>query len=467
MVDLITKTKENKLSHPIPSFSDYPGAKALQAFFDQHGITQVECIFADVSGYPRGKLMPARSFAAQAELRIAEAIMMQAVTGEYSYDPVFPDADPDVRLVPDYSTLRLAPWANTPRAVVIHTCERIGGGSCDFSSRGLLKQVVARYGTVGLTPVVAPEIEFYLTAPSIDPAQALSSPLARNGRAETGQSAYSLNLLNELEPFWDEFRAALDMLGVVSDTWIHESGTSQFEINLMHGDPVATADQAFLFKYAAKEIAIRHGMNAVFMAKPIAGRPGNSMHVHQSVVDESGQNIFSNPDGSASSRFHHFIGGLQAYIPDMMLIYAPFINSYRRFVEGSQAPVNLQWGIDNRTAGLRIPISSPAARRVENRIAGADANPYLVIAATLAAGLAGIEEKLTPSDPVVGNGYEHGHDLASGYQAAYLQMVGSQSCRRMLGERFVTGYVATRGMEYQNFLQEISAWERRYLLPQV
>ena len=208
-------------------------------------------------------------------------------------------------------------------------------------------------------------------------------------------------------------------------------------------------------------------MNAVFMAKPVAGRPGNSMHVHQSVVDASGQNIFSRPDGSASEQFRYFIGGLQTYIPDMMLVYAPFINSYRRFVEGSQAPVNLQWGIDNRTAGLRVPISAATARRVENRIAGADANPYLVVAATLAAGLAGLEEQLGATDPVVGNGYDHGHDLASGYQAAYLQMLGSQSARRLLGERFVTGYVSTRGLEYQNFLQEISAWERRYLLPQV
>ena len=315
--------------------------------------------------------------------------------------------------------------------------------------------------------MVAPEIEFYLTAPSTDPGQPLIAPPTRNGRAESGQSAYSLNLLNELEPFWDEFRAALDMLGVITDTWIHESGTSQFEINLMHGDPIAVADQAFLFKYAAKEIAIRHGMNAVFMAKPIAGRPGNSMHVHQSVVDGAGQNIFSNPDGSPSERFGYFIGGLQTYIPDMMLIYAPFINSYRRFVEGSQAPVNLQWGIDNRTAGLRVPISGPAARRVENRIAGADANPYLVVAATLAAGLAGLEEQLRATEPVVGNGYDHGHELAKGYHAAYEQMLGSQGCRRLLGERFVTGYVSTRGLEYQHFLQEISAWERRYLLPQV
>ncbi len=444
----------------------YPGAAALNAYFQQHGITQVECMFADISGYPRGKLMPASSFAAGAELRIAEAINMQAITGEYSYDPVFPDADPDVRMQPDYSTVKLVPWSSVPRAMAIHDCTQLDGSVCEFSPRLLLKQVVQRYKDKGLTPVVAPEIEFYLTAPCIDPNLPLTSPPARGGRSEAGQSAYSLNMLNELAPFWDEFRAALDTLGVVSDTWIHESGQSQYEINLMHGDPVEVADQAFLFKYAAKEIAIKHGMNAVFMAKPIAGQPGNSMHVHQSVVDAEGKNIFSNADGTASNRFHQFIGGLQTYIPDMMLIYAPFINSYRRFVEGSQAPVNLLWGLDNRTAGLRIPISGPAARRVENRIAGADANPYLVITATLAAGLAGIEEQLTPSEPLVGNGYDHGHDLARGFLASLEQMTASQTCRRLLGNLFVSGFVSVKQLEYQNFQNEISAWERRYLVPQ-
>lgn len=454
------------MSTAAPFTKAYPGQEALQAFFDQHGITQVECVFADISGYPRGKLMPAHSFAAGAELRIAEAIMMQAVNGDYSYDPIFPDGDPDVRMVPDYSTLRLAPWSTQPRAMVIHDCMYLDGGDCGFSARGLLKQVLERYDAVGLTPVVAPEIEFYLTAPNVDPKEPLTSPVTKNARIESGQSAYSLNMLNEQQAFWDDFRAALDTLGVVSDTWIHEAGVSQYEINLMHGNAVEVADQAFLFKYAAKEMAIKHGMNAVFMAKPISGLPGSSMHLHQSVIDADSKNIFSNADGTESARFSHFIGGLQTYIPDMMLIYAPFINSYRRFVEGSQAPVNLLWGLDNRTAGLRIPVSGPVARRVENRIAGADANPYLVIAASLAAGLAGIEEKLAPSAPLIGDGYAHGHDLARGFQAAHLQMLESKTCRRMLGDKFVTGYVSIKGIEYQDFLKEISPWERRFLVPQ-
>ena len=442
-------------------------ANALNAFFAQHGIHDVECLFADISGYPRGKLMPAANFAAAGELRICQAIAMQAVTGDYSYDPVFPDADPDVRLVPDYSTLKLAPWASAPRALAIHDCVEMNGELCVFAPRSVLKWVLARYAEQGLTPVVAPEIEFYLTAPNNDPAHVLQPPALRGGRGEVGQSAFSLNVLNELAPFWDEFRSALRGLGVQTDTWIHEVGSSQFELNLMHGDPVAVADQAFLFKYAAKEIAIKHGLNAVFMAKPIAGAAGSSMHLHQSVVNAHGHNIFSAEDGSEAPCFQHFIAGLQTYLPDLMLVFAPFTNSYRRYVAGSQAPVNLQWGYENRTTALRVPTSSPAARRVENRVAGADANPYLAMAASLAAGLAGMNEQLVATQPIEDSGYNHARTLALSLPEALAQMAASPSARRLLGDSFVTGYTAVKAVEFESYQNEISAWERRYLLPQV
>jgi glutamine synthetase len=446
-----------------------PARAELEGFFLRHGVRDVECLFPDVSGYPRGKLMPAPSFAAGSELRIAQAIPMQCVTGDYSYDPIFPDADPDVRLVPDYATLKLSPWSTTPRAFAIHDCVELNGEPCAFAPRSVLKAVVGRYSELGLRPVVAPEIEFYLTEPSADPALALRAPAARNGRAEAGQSAFSMNMLNELAPFWEQFRTTLAALGVEADTWIHEVGTTQYEINLMHGDPVAVADQAFLFKYAAKEVAIQHGMNAVFMAKPIAGAPGSSMHLHQSVVDIQGNNIFSDGQGLETPAFRHFIAGLQRYVPDLMLVFAPFVNSYRRFVTGSQAPVNLAWGYDNRTTALRIPMSGAAARRVENRIAGADANPFLAIAASLAAGLAGIDEKLTPSDPLPpgANGYDGSRNLARSFLPALEQMQESAAARRLLGDEFVTAFTAVKALEYDSYLAEIGAWERRFLLPQV
>jgi len=153
-------------------------------------------------------------------------------------------------------------------------------------------------------------------------------------------------------------------------------------------------------------------------------------------------------------------------VPDLMLIYAPFVNSFRRYVSGSQAPVNVQWGYDNRTTGLRVPASAPVARRVENRLAGADANPYLAIAASLAAGLAGMDEKQAASKPIASNGYDQPHTLPRSFVAALEQMERSTQSRRLLGEDFVTGYCAVKALEYESFQNEISAWERRYLLPQ-
>lgn len=440
----------------------------LRARFEQQGISQIECIYPDVSGYPRGKLMPADSFAAGTELRIAQAIAMQAITGDYSYDPIFADADPDVRLAPDYATVKPVPWAAQPRALAIHDCLELDGRHCAFAPRSVLKLVLARYAALGLSPVVAPELEFYLTAPMTDPALPFAAPVTRGGRAEAGQSAFSLNMLNELAPFWDEFQQALLTLGVRADTWIHEVGLTQYEINLLHGDAVEVADQAFLFKYAAKETALKHGLNAVFMAKPIEGQAGSSMHLHQSLVDAEGRNVFCNADGSDSALFGQYVAGLQTYLPDLMLVLAPHVNSYRRFVRNSQAPMNLQWGPDNRTTGLRVPLSGPAARRIENRVAGADANPYLAIAASLAAGLAGINEGLKPSAQVVGNAYDQAteHRLPLSFGQALAQMQAGASARRLLGDDFVQAYTAVKSLEFDSYEREVTAWERRYLTAQ-
>jgi glutamine synthetase len=439
----------------------------LSALFRQHGVRDVECVFADVTGYPRGKLMPAQRFAQGQELRIAQAVPMQCVTGQYSYDAIFPDADPDVRLVPDRQTLRPVPWSSVPRWLALHDCVEADGRPCAFAPRSVLQGVLARYAEQGLRPVVAPEIEFYLVAAHTDPAQPLQPPPGRSGRGELGHSAFSLAPLNELAPFWDAFHAALDTLQIATDTWIHEVGAAQYEINLQHGDALAVADQAFLFKMAAREVALRHGLNAVFMAKPIAGQPGSSMHLHQSVVDAQGRNVFSQADGLASPRHGQFIAGLQACTPELMLMYAPSVNSFKRYVTGSQAPINLHWGHDNRTTGLRVPLGPPEARRVENRIAGADANPYLAIAASLAAGLHGMEQALSPTAPVDDSAYEQDHGLPRSFLQAHELMDRGELARRLLQPDFVRAFLAVKALEHQHYESEISAWERRWLLPQV
>jgi glutamine synthetase len=444
-----------------------PNLESVATWISEQDVHEVECIFADISGYPRGKLMPADRFAQGAELRICQAIPMQAITGDYSYDPVFPDEDPDVRLQPDYASVRLAPWASRKRALAIHDCLELSGENSPFASRNVLRQVLQRYSALGLTPVVAPELEFYLCAISDDPTRALQCAPMPDGRSEVGQSAFSMNMLNAFAPFWDEFRAALQTLGVRADTWIHELGSGQYEINLVHGNALALADQTFLLKYAAKELAPKHGLQAVFMAKPIAGAAGSSMHLHSSVVDANGLNIFSKEDGTESPAFGHFLAGLQTYLPDLMLMLAPNVNSYRRYVSGSLAPINLQWGYENRTTGLRVPQSTAAARRIENRLAGADANPYLALAAHLGAGLQGLQGQLAHMPAVSGNAYVHAHSLPCSLDSAIERMQHSTQAREFFGDLFVTGFCAVKTLESQSYRNEISTWERRYLLAQV
>jgi glutamine synthetase len=193
------------------------------------------------------------------------------------------------------------------------------------------------------------------------------------------------------------------------------------------------------------------------------------MHLHQSVLDHEGRNIFSDETGGETARFHQFLAGLQAHLPAMMLIFAPYVNSYRRFLRHSQAPVSAAWGRDNRTTALRVPHSAPAARRVENRVAGADTNPYLVIAASLAAGLAGIEDGLPPTPALEGSAYagEPRRDLPRNLDEAVDLFAASPLAARMFGDRFVTGFVALKNCEIDHWQREISAWERRYLGPAI
>jgi glutamine synthetase len=249
------------------------------------------------------------------------------------------------------------------------------------------------------------------------------------------------------------------------DTLIHEIGAGQMEINFQHGDPLGLADKVFYFKRTLREAALKHDMYATFMAKPMGGEPGSAMHVHQSVVDtETGRNIFSTPDGAPAPIFRHYIGGLQRYMPSAMAIVAPYVNSYRRIVRHTAAPINLQWGVDNRTVGFRVPVSGSQDRRVENRIIGADANPYLALAVTLACGYLGMTEQLEPTPMVEGSAYDMPGELPQGLPEALTLLRGEDKLRDVLGERFIDVYAAIKDLEHQEFMTVISPWEREHLL---
>jgi glutamine synthetase len=237
------------------------------------------------------------------------------------------------------------------------------------------------------------------------------------------------------------------------------------EINFSHADPLSLADEVFFFKRTVREVALRHDMFATFMAKPIAGEPGSAMHIHQSVINKrTGRNLFSNEDGTASDEFYWYIGGLQKYIPAAMALFAPYVNSYRRLARFTAAPINIQWGTDNRTVGIRSPVASPQARRIENRVIGADANPYVALAATLACGYLGIKNKIQPTPECKGDAYLGDYQLPRSLGEAVNLLRTEKDLAHVLGEKFVTVYTETKEIEHAEFMKVISPWEREHLL---
>jgi glutamine synthetase len=433
------------------------------------GVDEIECVTPDLNGVPRGKVMTAEGFLEGRRLQLARGVLLQCIMGGYPAPRFYGSDDGDLALNAEPSQIHRLPWSDTPRAFAICDADELDGRSSGLSTRGLLKKVIARYAQHGWQPVVATELEFFVFARNADPQHPFQPPLGLDGRREDGASAFSVSSNNGLRPFFQEVYQCMAALGLPRDTFMHEMGVSQFEINLLHGDPLLLADQTFLFKHLLKEVALKHGLTVVCMAKPLAHTPGSSMHIHQSVVEQgSGQNIFSAADGQATPAFYHFIAGQQAAMADFTLLFAPHVNSYQRLCHPYASPNNACWSEDNRAAGLRIPASAPVARRVENRLPGADANPYLALAASLAAGLHGIEQQLQPSAPIQGE-FDVPDELAlpCTLHAAIERLKRSDLALELFGKEFIEGYIASKTLELTSFYDEITPWERRVLAAHV
>ena len=451
------------LTRPQLSFGE------LEQWLDRHRVTEIECLVPDLTGVARGKILPREKFTEDRGMRLPEAVVAMGVTGEFPeegpyYDVIQP-TDRDMHLRPDPSTVRIVPWAVDPTAQVIHDCYDRDGMLVPFAPRSVLRRVCELYAAEGWDPVVAPELEFYLVARNTDPDVPLKPPVGRSGRSETSRQAYSIDAVNEFDPLFEDVYAYCERMELNVDTLIHEVGAGQMEINFFHAHPLGLADEVFLFKRTVREAALRHDMYATFMAKPIAGEPGSAMHIHQSVVDRAtGRNIFSLDDGSASDTFRWYIGGLQRYIPAAMALFAPYVNSYRRLARFTAAPINIQWGTDNRTVGIRSPVAPPSARRIENRVIGADANPYVALAATLACGLLGIRERIEPAPECNGDAYLGDYQLPRSLGQALELLRAEKALASVLGEAFVTVYTEVKEIEHAEFMKVISPWEREHLL---
>jgi glutamine synthetase len=435
-------------------------------FIEDHRLNEVECIISDLSGIARGKAMPASKFATQKQFYLPNSIFFQTITGgwgEAAGEEGF--TEPDMVLTPDMSTASVAPWTGDWTLQVIHDAALKTGEPVPFAPRNVLKRVVELYNARGWSPIVAPEMEFYLVARNTDPGKEILPMVGRSGRPAAARQAYSISAVDEFGPVIDDIYDFAEAQGLEIDGITQEGGAGQLEINLRHGDPVKLADEVFFFKRLIREAALRHDCFATFMAKPIETEPGSAMHIHHSVVStETGKNIFSGENDEETDAFMHFIGGLQRYVPAATPLFAPYVNSFRRYVKDNAAPINLEWARDNRTTAIRVPVSDPQARRVENRLPGMDCNPYLGIAASLACGYLGMVEGSTPKDEFKGDAYDAEEEIPRGIYAAFDGFAAATSLREALGEEFCKVYEIVKLTEYEEFLQVISPWEREHLL---
>lgn len=443
--------------------------QAARSYLDGKRLDEVECIISDLPGIARGKAVPATKFARQDYFYLPDSIFYQTITGDWG-EAAGEDGfiERDMILKPDMSTASAAPWTGDWTLQVIHDAYDRDDNPIPFSPRNVLKRVVQLYHDQGWKPVVAPEMEFYLVAPNVDPAQGIKPMMGRSGRPAAARQAYSMTAVDEFGPVIDDIYDFAEYQGFEIDGITQEGGAGQLEINLRHGDPVKLADEVFYFKRLIREAALRHNCFATFMAKPIADEPGSAMHIHHSITDlDSGQNIFSGPQGGETDAFYNFLAGLQNHLPAGLAVMAPYVNSYRRYVKDHAAPINLEWARDNRTTGIRVPLSGPESRRVENRIAGMDCNPYLGIALSLACGYLGLINQERPRRQFQGDAYEGDGDIPQVMGSALDLFDEALALHEVLGPEFARVYSIVKRAEYDEFLQVISPWEREHLLMNV
>jgi glutamine synthetase len=352
------------------------------------------------------------------------------------------------------------PWAEIPRDQLHTMMYNSDGTPFGADPRQVLARVVERYHALGMYPVMATELEFYLLDAESEETQRPKPPVLveGHGRRICENDVYSLDEMDGLDAFFNDVRTACEIQDVPAETIVSELGPGQFEINLKHvNNPLDAADHAVRFKRLVKGMARKHGYAATFMAKPYSDKSGNGFHVHFSLPDASGRNLFDDGTDRGTPLLRHAVAGLLRLMPESMLIFAPHMNSYRRFMEGSHAPVFANWGYENRTTAVRIPESEPEATRIEHRISGADANPYLVLAAILAGALYGIENRLLPPPPVEGDSYadaDRQQMLPNRWDVATELFEQADILREYLGEEFVHVFTAVKYQE-QKILSKI------------
>lgn len=451
----------------------FASVQEARDFLEQNpDIDAFELFILDANGVPRGKLLHRDELLAVYETGrpLPSTILGLTLQGEDVENSglVWDVGDIDCRAYPLAGSLVRMPWRKMPTAAVqvsMHPQEGMPAAIAD--PRHVLVEVIDRLKADGFHPVMACELEFYLLDQKRDGNGRPQPALDADGHRPRGTQVYGLRELEQIEPFLADLYAACKAQGIPARTAISEYAPGQVEITLEHGDALEAMDQAVRYKRLVKGVAHAHGMQACFMAKPFAEIAGTGMHMHVSLADAEGRNLFASEDPAGTPLLRQAVGGMLESLLDSLLLFCPNANSYRRFQANSYAPLAPTWGVDNRTVSLRVPGGPANSRHIEHRICGADANPYLAAAAILAGIHRGIRENLDPGNPVEGNGYAQAKELLPTEWPTSLRALEQSSwARDAFGTAFLGVYLAVKRAEYRQFMSEVGEQDWRWYLNQ-
>ncbi len=454
-------------------FADIQEARDFLAAHPE--VRLIELILIDANGIPRGKLLHRDELLAVYEngRPLPSSILALTIQGEDVEESglVWEVADADCWTYPLPGSLTLQPWRAQPTGqlqVSMHPTQCLPASPAD--PRHVLIRAIDRLKADGLHPVMAVELEFYLLDKQRDANGRPQAALQTNGIRPQAPQVYGVTELEQLQPFLDDLYHACEVQGLPVRTAISEYAPGQVELTLEHRfDALQAIDEGLRYKRLVKGVANKHGFIACFMAKPFSDLAGSGMHMHISLADELGNNLMaselSDLEGSHGTLLKHAIGGMMATLNDVLAIFCPNANSYRRFQANSYAPLAKSWGVNNRTVSFRVPGGPAKSRHVEHRICGADANPYLAAAAILAGIHHGIQNQIDPGEAIVGNGYEQVREtLPTDWLTALRALENSSWAKQALGEEFLKVFLAIKWNEFRQFMGEVGEQDWRWYL---
>lgn len=437
----------------------------LKDYLSKHPDTRyMELLVADINGMLRGKRAPLQDLNKAFNNGVnfcAATVLLDSLGATYDTMPFGgEDGDPDVRAHIVSGTLVPVPWAAVPTGQAFLELSDLDGTSYYLDAREVLKRALQPLKDLGLKPVMAAELEFYLVVHDGEKFRPRYPLMPGSDLPQKGPQYAMFDDLNEVDDFLATVDRYCEIQNVPAGAALSEFSPGQFEINLQHvDDPLRACEHALLLKRIIKAAARENGMAATFMAKPFQGIPGSGLHIHVSLLDEAGNNVFAgkSPDGAFSDTLRHAIGGLAELMPQSMALFAPNANSYKRFQRGVFAPVDANWGVNHRAVSLRIPLSGAKNTRVEHRVSGADANPYLVTAALMAGLHYGITHECDPGRMVKPREkIEEQVNLPVRWPRALDQFAAGTILPDYLGSRFCEIFVACRREEEERFHAEIT-----------